>query len=503
MSAPFEILPNLWLFEDTCSVYVLRAGDRGVAIDFGAGGWLSDLPGLGIRRLEHVFLTHHHADQCAGLSARSDWPFTIHAPVGEDAFLTPENAEAHNRSWRSRGCPASYSVPPRGVEGIRYDVSGDSSLLWNGLVIRFIRTPGHGPNACSYLLDHGGRQIVFCGDAAHAGASIWQPYHLEWDHYTGTGALAAWEGITRLSGIAVDLLCPSHGPVVADRPRQTLRTLAKRLMRFYRAKGAVSPGEKDRYLVPEELPCGASRFLPHLIQFGMNGYLLLSSSGDSLVVDPFIPDMQSLGPLLAELGLARPSVSLVSHYHFDHSDGIPYLRERYGTKAWLHPWVAEALASTHLRIPWLPPEPIHADKLWPENGAWTWNEYEFRVAPWPGQTWWHCAFMTEVDGRRVLFGGDSFQPSSRWNGTGGFCAYNNSRFREGFVPSAQLALDWKPDIVAAGHGDCYRYSASKFRKVIKWAAFADQAVKDLCPSGDLDADYYLGQPTITADRRTA
>jgi glyoxylase-like metal-dependent hydrolase (beta-lactamase superfamily II) len=99
--------------------------------------------------------------------------------------------------------------------------------------------------------------------------------------------------------------------------------------------------------------------------------------------------------------------------------------------------------------------------------------------------------MTTIDGRKVFFGGDSFLPSSRWNGTGGFCAYNNSRFDEGFVPSAQLVLEWKPQVVAAGHGTCYRFAASKFRKIIKWAESAREAVTALCPSGDLQEDYYV------------
>jgi len=99
--------------------------------------------------------------------------------------------------------------------------------------------------------------------------------------------------------------------------------------------------------------------------------------------------------------------------------------------------------------------------------------------------------MTTVDGKKVMFGGDSFQPASRWNGTGGFCAHNNSRFRNGFVPSARLALRWKPDILASGHRAFFRFTPSRFRRILKWAAFAEKAVRVLCPSGNLEADYYF------------
>jgi hypothetical protein len=98
--------------------------------------------------------------------------------------------------------------------------------------------------------------------------------------------------------------------------------------------------------------------------------------------------------------------------------------------------------------------------------------------------------MAEVDGQRVAFGGDSFQPASRWQGTGGFCAYNRSRFREGYIPSAERILSWSPDIVACGHATFYQYRATKFVKVIEWANAAAEATAALCPTGDLGTDYY-------------
>src|ERR1044072_4918861 len=84
-----RLLPDLFCFHDTCNVYVLRDGTKAIAIDFGSGNWLRELPPLGIRKLEDVYLTHHHADQCSGLAAKKRWPFQIHAPVGEDNFLSP------------------------------------------------------------------------------------------------------------------------------------------------------------------------------------------------------------------------------------------------------------------------------------------------------------------------------------------------------------------------------------------------------------------------------
>ena len=202
--------------------------------------------------------------------------------------------------------------------------------------------------------------------------------------------------------------------------------------------------------------------------------------------------MPGLERVLAELGGLRPTAATVSHYHFDHSDALPYLKERHGTRSVLHPWVAQPLiGDVKQKVPWNVPEPLKIDELWPEKGKWTWNECKFAVAPLPGQTWWHTGFMTTINGQRVAFTGDTFQPATRWHGTGGFCSYNNSRFADGFIPSARQLLKWKPDICIAGHGTYCAFSPSYYRKVIRWAKRAQQVLTQLCPSGDLEADYYL------------
>ncbi|HAU38465.1 MAG TPA: hypothetical protein DCX07_12220 [Phycisphaerales bacterium] len=485
------LLPDLFCFHDTCNVYVVRDGTEAVAVDFGSGRWLRELPRLGVRSLRHVFLTHHHADQCAGLAARKTSPFVVHAPREEERFLSPAGVAAYWRARRPReGCPPSYSVLPRGLRGVRYDMADSADLFWGRRRIRFLRTPGHSLGALSVLLTHEGKQVVFCGDAAHAGATLWQPYHLEWDHWTGAGALAAWEGVRRLADLQVDLLCPAHGLAVADRPQAMLRQLARKLMDFYRAKGNVSPGERDDYADSEPLPCGARRVLPHLFQYDNNSYLLLSETGEAMLIDP-PTDPKRTAPLLAELRRPPVTAATATHFHSDHTGGLPAARRRYGAKVWLHPWVAAILhRGNHRELVSFPAETVRADRLWPARGRWRWNEYEFRIAPLPGQTWWHCGFMTRVDGQKVLFSGDNFQPASRWNGTGGFCAFNGSRL-EGYARSARLVLQWRPDLLAAGHRTYFRFRASRFRKVLRWASRAKSAVQALCPTGDLENDYHL------------
>src|SRR5512133_113378 len=65
---PRKIGENLFLFEDTCNVYVVRDGARCALIDFGSGRILDHLKELGIAKVDWILHTHHHREQCQG-----DW----------------------------------------------------------------------------------------------------------------------------------------------------------------------------------------------------------------------------------------------------------------------------------------------------------------------------------------------------------------------------------------------------------------------------------------------
>ncbi|MCE9612729.1 MAG: MBL fold metallo-hydrolase [Lentisphaerae bacterium] len=495
MATRFQpLLPGLWLYPDTCHVYVLKFGRDAVAVDFGSGRWMKDLPALGIDRVSDVFLTHHHADQCAGLEPRRTRPFTVHAPAGDEPYLDPKMLRSHRHAMRQlpyHAFPRNYRPLARGLDAISCDMHPYREWRGQDLCLRFVPTPGHGPQAISIVTEFNGRQLCFCGDAAHAGGTIWEPFNLEWDHWTGTGALEAWQGIERLRGIGLDRLLPSHGPAIASPPASLLRTLSARLMRLYRAKGSICAGEKDHFLRAEPRPNRARQYLPHLYQFDENSYLLISATGETLVVDPSRAHSRAMAGLIQELGVRPPQVILATHIHSDHCGAMMALRKETGARICLHPRVAAPLRQVDRQFYlYAPSTPVAADELWPQIGTWRWQEYAFTVAPWPGQTWWHCAFMTRIDGRKVLFGGDSFMPASRWNGTGGFCALNNSRFRTGHMASARLAIRWQPDILANGHGAVFRFTDSRFRRIIRWAQSAEKAMQDLCPTGSLAKDYY-------------
>ena len=484
-----EVLPDLFLCKDACNVYVLKRGDEAIAIDFGSGRWVDALPEIGVRHLRHVLLTHAHRDQCYGLSARANWPFEVHCS-GEDArYFQADRLGAFWRTVQAGGCPGNYAAPREPLPFVRGDLGDAAELHWGDVTVGVAPTPGPTRGALTYVVDWDGKGAAFCGDAAHDGGTLHQPFHLEWDHWTAEGALAAWHGLERLGACRLDVLCPSHGPVVGAKARACMRQVQRRVMAFVKAKGSVCAGERDRWFPVERLNAGLVRVVPDLYHFGGNSYLLVGDGGEGLVIDPTLPSIEGLAEVLRATGVTRVTAATATHYHRDHCDGLNCARETFGASVWLHPWVAAPIANRdQMDMPWLPAASIAADRILPVHGRFQWNRYSFGIRPFPGQTWWHCAFDAEVFGRRVLFSGDNFQPPTRWNGTGGFCAYNGCRFSEGFARSAQVALDLKPDVICNGHGCIYRFHAGHYRRILKWAEQAEDAVRALCPHGWGDYD---------------
>src|SRR5690348_7594596 len=61
-----KLQPNLFLWTDTCNVWVLRDGDAALLIDLGDGSVLDHLPEIGVKRVEWVLFTQHHREQTQG-----------------------------------------------------------------------------------------------------------------------------------------------------------------------------------------------------------------------------------------------------------------------------------------------------------------------------------------------------------------------------------------------------------------------------------------------------
>ena len=86
MSGHFrQVTANVFCFEDTCNVYVIRSRGKALLIDFGAGHVLEHLQDIGVREVAAILHTHHHRDQAQGdkLAVAQGIPILVpqHEPV--------------------------------------------------------------------------------------------------------------------------------------------------------------------------------------------------------------------------------------------------------------------------------------------------------------------------------------------------------------------------------------------------------------------------------------
>lgn len=186
-----RVISGVYRFDDICNVYLIKKGTEAIVFDFGSGAWQSSLEDIGVSRVRHVFLTHAHRDQVAGLSAKPTWPFVVHASDQDLSFYQPDTLDTFWRSLKAGGCPANYLAPRYPLPFVQPDVRYAVEIPWEKTRVCPFPTPGHTQGALTYLVAWNGKALAFCGDAVHAGGTIYQPYHLEWAHWTAEGSLEA------------------------------------------------------------------------------------------------------------------------------------------------------------------------------------------------------------------------------------------------------------------------------------------------------------------------
>lgn len=458
------IAENVFLFRDTCFVYVIRSGREAVLIDFGSGGVLDELPGLGIERVTAVLMTHHHRDQGQGLARAALAGIPIWAPEAErDLF---QSVDDH---WQARTLYNNYDVRqdrfsllyPASLAGALRDYA---TYLFGAHRFTAIPTPGHTPGSVSLLAEIDGKRMVFTGDLIAAPGRLWSLAATQWAY---SGAAAGAEGVaaTVLSLLDLrdrrpDLLLPSHGQVMAS-PADAIDPLVSKLRELLALRE-----QHGRLLAFRDQPYVA--LTPHLLWNRTSlsySYVLLSTSGAALVLDfgydfttglPAGSDRSSRRPWLytlpalkREWGVERIEAAIPTHYHDDHVAGLNLLREAEGTQIWAAENFAEILEQpARCNLPCLWFDPIPVERRLPLGRPIQWREYTLTLHELPGHTRWAVAIAFEVDGQQVLVTGDQYQGGEgyQWN-----YVYQNGFHPGDYARGAEVYRQVAPDLILRGH----------------------------------------------------
>lgn len=506
MSRVEQVARGVYRIHDTCNVYLIVSDAEGpertaVAIDFGDGTVLDHLEELGVDRISHVLMTHHHRDQGQGLprAVEAGIPILV-PPVEVDLFRDVDEL------WRTRQLDLDYnlrqdrfslleSVPVAGT------VPEYRAADFDGVVLTTVPTPGHTPGSVSYLLDRDGVRIAFSGDLIHSPGRVWSMAATQWSYSHHEGPAMTVLSCYLLNDHYPRVLMPSHGDPMAP-AGDALEELAANMQEFVNSRRWHPWDLWDRLRYPW------IQLTDHLLlnRSSMSCcYALLSDTGEALLVDfgydvttgqPAGNDRAARRPWLASLpalkeqfGVSHISVVLPTHYHDDHVAGMPLLRGVEGTEIWAPANVAPILADPWEHdLPCLWFEPIVADRVLPLHESVRWNEYEITVHPQPGHTLFAAAFEVEVDGVTVLFTGDQQEglgvPGTRRE----FLNYQyRNRFRvEDYRDSAALYQRVAPGLMASGHWEPRWVEPGYLDMLADEGEFVIDIHRRLLPEGDFD-----------------
>jgi glyoxylase-like metal-dependent hydrolase (beta-lactamase superfamily II) len=508
--------PDLFLWTDTCNVYVLRDGDAALLIDLGDGTVLDHLADIGVLRVDWVLFTHHHREQNLGAPRLQGTGTRIAAPAAERAlFDQPTN---FRRMQVRLGDPhtvhgASYVRPP--IQPIPLDRTFDDREIftWRGHEFECLATPGNSPGAMTYRLRLNDRWLAFSGDVMLDGARMHTWFDTEWDYGFAAGIQALRRTVARLQDIEFDLWLPSHGPVVRDPCPQFEQFAAKleRLERLY-VRGYDVEGGSAAYQDKVSTPTVISNLwqvTPSVFKFKRPNFwgnfgLILAPSGRALVVDCGLVDERMLDQALAGMrehfGLKAIDAIIITHMHGDHFLEAPYLRDTWGAPIWAldnmvdkmeHPqWFDYPAMIQAYRKKYpdgSPMDGVRVDRAFRPGETFAWEGFQFTVDWMPGQTEFALCLHGEIDGRKVAFTGDNiFGDPDDPNQTGheAVVARNSAILEEGYIYAGEFLSRLQPDIMVGGHSFVMGRPAEFIERYRRWGYEMREAFQALSPHPD-------------------
>ncbi|MDP2996306.1 MAG: MBL fold metallo-hydrolase [Bryobacterales bacterium] len=494
---PRQITGNLWMFEDTCNVYVIKDGVNCVLIDFGSGRILDHLPALGISKIDFILHTHHHRDQCQGDHKANARGIPIAVPAHEKhLFSDAENYWRNRRAFHLYYVRNDFYTLTRNVRVARA-LADYSTFRWRNTDFFILPTPGHTLGSISLLATVDGRLTAFTGDLIYAPGKIQTLFDTQVNYGGAEGVDLGIYSLDRLAEQKPALLCPSHGEPMTD-PAPAIQATSSRLTDYYRFQNNNPPSAQNK-------PFAVS---PHLVahyQTTSSFYAIISDSGKALFIDygsasgvhfgnferaTAVTDRirfveHSIDELKRGFGLKSIDVVMPSHMHDDHVNGFPHLIRRHGAKVWCYENMVDVFKNPRgYNLGCILSEPFKVSRTFRHGEKFRWEEFEFEVTHSPGHTEYQMAMFGVIDGNRVAFTGDAFFDSGRKDGV----MRHNLIFRnhvesDSHVKSIRNLIEREPALIAPGHGRPYAVTKEMMLATEKNLRRQQQFFSDLLPDG--------------------
>jgi glyoxylase-like metal-dependent hydrolase (beta-lactamase superfamily II) len=507
------IADSLYLFRDTCNVYILCSGREAILVDFGSGAILEHLTEIGVDRVTDVLMTHHHRDQGQGLTRAVEAGIRIWVPHTEQDLF--HSVDAH---WQAREVDNNYNVRQDRFSLLEpVPVAGtlkDYETRWFGAyLVTIIPTPGHTTGSISISVELSGKRVVVSGDLIYGPGKVYSLAATQWTYNGAEGVAAGLASLLDLQDRQIDLLLPSHGDPIDD-PKSAIALLVERsweLLQRRKQNARLFELREKPYQPVLPIREASNGGTPHLLMHRAsmaNTYVLLSESAKALFIDfgyDFItgiaagsdrasrrPWLYTVPALKAQFGVKKIDVVLPTHYHDDHVAGCNLLCRVEGTQVWAAENFADILEHpAHYDLPCLWYDPIVVDRRLPLSQPFRWEEYTLTLHPLPGHTRYAVAVEFEVDGLRVLATGDQYQGDDglAWN-----YVYQNRYSIGDYAATAELYKHLNPDLILSGHWQPLRVTPDYLQQIAKDAEALDRLHHELLPEEpDFGAEGFLAR----------
>jgi glyoxylase-like metal-dependent hydrolase (beta-lactamase superfamily II) len=488
---PERISDHLFLLRDTCNVYIVRDGDHALLVDSGSGSALQHLDDLGISTIDWILHTHHHRDQCQG-DHLMPHETRIAVPFHErPLFDEAENFWRNKQIYDSYNNQSTYFTLTRNVE-VDQALRDYETFRWKDLEFFVLPALGHTHGSVSLLSEIDGLRAAFTGDLIHSPGKVWSLTELQHSYGGPEGINLNSFSLRDLGSEDPGILLPSHGDPMRN-PKEAINQTIENLRKYY------------DYLTGQPLTIDRTfkRVLPHLLvseHSCCTFYVLLSDSGKALFVDygaastdHFYSHLRqfesweiqrfvehSLRALKDDYGVKSIDVVIPTHYHDDHTCGIPHLQRRYGVNLWALEQMVNILEHPQeYNIPCLLPYPMKVDRCIGDGEEVEWEEYSLKIVHFPGQTEYHMAMAVDIDGKRVAFTGDSIAEAG--NTLLQPIIHRNIVTAESHMKCARNLSGLEPDMLAHGHGGCHEVGRKKIGTLMERAKRTREMFEMLLP----------------------
>lgn len=183
---------------EDAAIYLIDFGGRGALVDAGCGGGEDRLlanvesTGLSPGNLDFLLVTHCHYDHAGGARhLRDRLGLKVVAHEVEAPYIEIGDDDVCAATWygaRQIPCPVDVRL-----------AGGRQDLQLNGRAITALHIPGHSPGSLAYLVESGGKKILF-------GQDVHGPLHPS----LKSDPVAYHASLKRLLELEADILCEGH-----------------------------------------------------------------------------------------------------------------------------------------------------------------------------------------------------------------------------------------------------------------------------------------------------